>query len=663
MSWVTQKAQQKENRDDDDSDRDSDENRAERPVNSARRSPPASPSREKASTETAAARSSSSAASSSRRIELQRRKEQRQQNVENLLNQITERSNEIVTEVMSWKVGADEHALEKKDEMLRLARKREWLRSQLQFYQSYLEADLAPISIDENMSVDAAVEREKELYAEIQQLQDKAFEANNNLLQQQLLLRRVLEQPVLYKVVFPDGKEDGNAVDELLRKLFVERDRKVEALLKLHEELTALHDERFEIQKKMTELKISNRAKWKQYKQKKHVWESHAQTNAPPVSESAQTDPEIRALENKIAEKWKFNTIIRRVTQAIIIGGGVNWAKDKNTRDFLLTLEEPPNIAAASDEIDPEELREEELLKEYEREIEQEERMVQQQPRSSTGTTISFRRSIIKKPQTPNGHTEPHAAQPVVQQHPAAPVASPRPPPTRRVRSQTDDDDEVEEVIEDDEPVAEDDWGEYQPPPRPKKTAASPSADKPPRGRPSSAPRRRRGQTVKNRPVENLADPIIIRFRQLDPSWTHRQHTIRQRRVATVRKDLAAAGYDMQNLDPNTLPESLFRRPEWVSTWNSRPRRDTSLLSAAPAASSSADEQYEDDGEVDGDIYDAPGADAYDDGDVMEVDSSPAVTEMSQPRQPLVTEYVPLPRHDDDLDEMDDDINPEELIE
>jgi hypothetical protein len=148
MSWVTQKAQQKENRDDEDSDRDSDDNRAEHPVTSARRSPPASPSREKASAETTPARASSSAAPSSRRIELQRRKEQRQQNVENLLNQITERSNEIVTEVMSWKVGADEHALEKKDEMLRLARKREWLRSQLQFYQSYLEADLAPISID-----------------------------------------------------------------------------------------------------------------------------------------------------------------------------------------------------------------------------------------------------------------------------------------------------------------------------------------------------------------------------------------------------------------------------------------------------------------------------------------------------------------------------------
>jgi hypothetical protein len=87
------------------------------------------------------------------------------------------------------------------------------------------------------MSVDDAVEREKELYAEIQQLQDKAFEANNHLLQQQLLLRRyvsigrkprnpkkkthflkclcsVLEQPVLYKVVFPDGTEDSKPVDE-----------------------------------------------------------------------------------------------------------------------------------------------------------------------------------------------------------------------------------------------------------------------------------------------------------------------------------------------------------------------------------------------------------------------------------------------------------------
>jgi hypothetical protein len=441
----------------------------------------------------------------------------------------------------------------------------------------------------------------------------------------------------------------------------VERDRKVEALLKLYEELTAVHDERFEIQKKMTDLKIANRAKWKQYKQKKHIWESHAQTNAPPVSESAQTDPEIRTLEDKIAEKWKYNTIIRRVTQAIIIGGGVNWAKDKNTRDFLLTLEEPPNIAAASDEIDPEELREEELLKEYEKEIEQEERTAAHHPRSSGGPTISFRRSVIKKPQAPNGHSEPQAAQPVAQQQPPAPAASPRLAASRRVQGTTDDDDE--EVIEqDNEPIAEDDWGEYEPPPRPKKTASTPPVEKAvPRSRPGSAAAKRRRGQIKSRPVENLADPIIIRFRQLDPSWTHRQHAIRQRRVATVRKDLYAAGYDLQTVDPSTLPESFFRREEWISH-GTRPRRDNAVLAAAPAASSSADEQYEDDGEVDGDFYDTPGPDTYDDNDAMEVDS-PAHTEISQPRQPLVTEYVPLPRHDDDLDEMDDDINPEELIE
>lgn len=141
MSWATQKAQQKENRDEDDSSRDSEADRGEHQVASARRSPVASPSLEKA-----AAESSSGAAN--RRIELQRRKEQRQHNVESLLSQITDRSNEIVMEIMSWKAGADEHTPERRDEMLQLSRKREWLQSQLQFYQSYSEADLAPLSIN-----------------------------------------------------------------------------------------------------------------------------------------------------------------------------------------------------------------------------------------------------------------------------------------------------------------------------------------------------------------------------------------------------------------------------------------------------------------------------------------------------------------------------------
>lgn len=51
------------------------------------------------------------------------------------------------------------------------------------------------------MSIDEAVEHERELYAEIQLLKDKTFEANNNLLQQQLLLRRFVSTNALSRSV------------------------------------------------------------------------------------------------------------------------------------------------------------------------------------------------------------------------------------------------------------------------------------------------------------------------------------------------------------------------------------------------------------------------------------------------------------------------------
>lgn len=414
-----------------------------------------------------------------------------------------------------------------------------------------------------------------------------------------------------------------------------------------------MEEERFEVERRITELTISNRTKWKLYKQKKHVWESHSQTNAPPVSEAAQADPQIRTLEDTIAQKWKYNTIIRRVTQAIILGGGLNWAKDKALREFLLSLEEAPDITAAEIEADPEELREEELLREAEKEIEEEERQQALRPKSSPPGPIILsanRRSVIKKVPIPNGHEAVEPASP-----PVAP--SPKPAPRSRSRARNDDDDDIEDDFDDDEDdehlfgqIVEDDGGEYEDSSARRRTSSTPTSRRQ-RKRSVGVGSRRGGS-------DYVSDPLIARFKQLDPSWTHRTHAVRQRRVAEVRRDLAAAGYDLDDIAPEDVPDSFFQKLSWV------PSRRRSSLSSQPAAAS--DEEFE---ETVG-AEDAEEAEAHSEGagqaaaaadvedDAMEVDDEPD----TRPRQPLVTQYVPLPRHDDDLDEMDEDINPEDIL-
>lgn len=677
MSWVTQKAQQKENREEEDSDRDSEDDRGRFQTASARRHSPPSPSREKGTADAAESRGWTSSEQPSRRIELQRRKEQRQHNVENLLNQITERSNEIVSEVMSWKAGAEEHAPERRDEMLRLARKREWLRSQLQFYQSYLEADMSPITIDETMTEDQATQREFELYKEIQQLKEKAFEANNNLLQQQLLLRRVLEQPVLYKVVFPDGTTEDTPLDELLRKLFIQRDAKVQALLEVYEAVSAVQESRFNVQQQIRNLTIQNRAKWKEYKQKKHIWESQSQTNAPPSSVSAETDPVIRKLETDIAKDWKNNLILRRATQAIILSSGINWAADRSIRDFLLTLEEPPNIAPQSDEVDPEEAREEEILREVEKEMEQEDLARQQQQQNSRSSSIK-KSGVIKKPQ-PNG------------------VAAPQPsPPNRGSRGKSafssdayDEDamDVDEEVFEQREPVSEEDGGEYRDSlaaARRSSTGGSRSSSARKSGGSSSSRKRNRG-----RPVEDLGDPLILRFRELLPSWTRKAHKIRQARVSAARKALSAAGFHLQReTDPQTIPKELLLTPlelaskeayaqeEEEEEEDDMPASPTRLEQpemvpvAAPvapvavvASSSSSTHQQEQHPQQPTAFTGNTVQEENHYTNQLQVEPHPAAQQPTRP--PLLTPYdeLNLPHHDDDLREMDvDDLDVDDLV-
>jgi hypothetical protein len=49
-------------------------------------------------------------------------------------------------------------------------------------------------------------------------------------------------------------------------------------------------------------------------------------------------------LEAELAEQLKYNQILRRVLQCLILGSEVNWAADPALCELFLSLEEPVDI-------------------------------------------------------------------------------------------------------------------------------------------------------------------------------------------------------------------------------------------------------------------------------------------------------------------------------
>jgi len=174
---------------------------------------------------------------------------------------------------------------------------------------------------------DLSTEREEELHQSIAQIQEELFEAEEERVRHNLLLSYLQKVPVALDIVFPQDEQTPE--QQRTKLLFLQRDRKVTEFMGLHAELQQLRA-------KVTQLRQAN-IKARATNQKLYQ-ELKARNEEARQGEQSEV---LASLAKDIRKEELRNQILRQVLQSLIVESGVNWARDPQLRQLMLSLEKP----------------------------------------------------------------------------------------------------------------------------------------------------------------------------------------------------------------------------------------------------------------------------------------------------------------------------------
>jgi len=234
------------------------------------------------------------------------------------VDKINRCTDELFSIVLSCPIGTVPVIKEKEKTIVDWIQQEEWLQSQLNFYNS-----LASITFKSGDSDDIA-----ELQKEITACQEQVYQMTAQNSHNKLLVRRVIEQPLLSNIVF--SEEELTPKEELLKNSICHRDQKMKEFNMLDKESRTLRKEAYKYEEDIAESKVSVRKAIRSVK------------NANSNSERKDCAEVDKKLQQELKKLDDENEILRNVFLNLIVESNLAFSNDKELQAQVEELIKPP---------------------------------------------------------------------------------------------------------------------------------------------------------------------------------------------------------------------------------------------------------------------------------------------------------------------------------
>ncbi|XP_071964068.1 centromere protein H-like [Antedon mediterranea] len=214
--------------------------------------------------------------------------------------------------------------------LLELQRLKEWLQSQT------LELETV-LKLRKTHTPSMGVDDDDEVEYRIMELQHKLLDvtASNSL--KELVIKRIQCTDALLKILFPRNKEDKIEDQQVYIDLVDEQTKLVTEILGHQKAIERTQKELDIVRQEAIGVKRENRVLMSGYQQMKADKVKTKKTKKRQEQEEL-IQKEVEDITSKI-------TITQHILQALIMGSGVNWAKDPELQQLLISLGETVDLS------------------------------------------------------------------------------------------------------------------------------------------------------------------------------------------------------------------------------------------------------------------------------------------------------------------------------